>query len=184
MSSSPTKNTSLRIALIFLIVGLLWIFFSNLVSNSLFEDTSSIVNFQMMKGALFVLSTALLIYFLVNRELRRKNHLIEFLNKSEHWYNLMVSNIPNVDIYLFDPEGKLILSQGSVLPSMGINFDDIKGKSIDESSLTERTKNFMKPLIKSVVEGNRIDDMYEFENKHFQISGLGLQNEKKCFLPD
>ncbi|MDA3911818.1 MAG: ATP-binding protein [Bacteroidales bacterium] len=182
MSSRTTKNTSLRIALIFLIVGLLWIFFSDLVSNSLFEDTTSIVNFQMMKGAFFVLSTALLIYFLVNRELRRKNHLIEFLNKSEHWYNLMVSNIPNVDIYLFDPDGRLILSQGSVLPSMGVNLDEVTGKFIEESSLTERTKNHIKPLINSVLSGVKVEDVYDYEDKYFQISGLGLQNEKKVIF--
>lgn len=179
MSSRPTKNTSLRIALIFLIVGLLWIFFSDLVTNTLFEDPASIVNFQMMKGAFFVLSTALLIYFLVNRELRRKNHLIEFLNKSEHWYNLIVSNIPNVDVYLFDPEGRLILSQGAVLPSMGVNLDEFKGKSIEESDLSQRTKNHIKPLIGNVLKGHLIDEVYDFEDKYFQISGLGLQNEKK-----
>jgi signal transduction histidine kinase/ActR/RegA family two-component response regulator len=179
MSSRPTKNTSLRIALIFLIVGLLWIFFSDIVTNTLFEDPNSIVNFQMMKGAFFVLSTAILIYFLVNRELRRKNHLIEFLNKSEHWYNLMVSNIPNVDVYLFDPEGRLILSQGAVLPSMGVNLDEIKGKLIEESSMSQRTKDYMKPLISSVLKGHKVEDVYDFEDKYFQISGLGLQNEKK-----
>ncbi|MEA1873470.1 MAG: response regulator [Bacteroidota bacterium] len=178
MSSRIAKNTSLRIALIFLIVGLLWTFFSGLVSISLFEDTSSIVHFQILKGAFFVLSTAFLIYFLVNRELRRKNHLIEFLNKSEYWYNLIVSNIPNVDVYLFDQDGRMILSQGSVLASIGVNIDEIRGEFIENSSMTERTKHYIKPLIADVLKGESIDAVYDYEDKYFQISGLGLENEK------
>jgi signal transduction histidine kinase/CheY-like chemotaxis protein len=123
--------------------------------------------------------TALLIYFLVNREMRQKNQLIEFLNKSEHWYNVVVSNIPNVDIYLFDPDGRLILSQGSVLISQGVDVYNLRGKRLNETNLTQKTKDFVIPRLDSVLRGNEVEDVYQFKKSFYQIKGVALYDEKK-----
>lgn len=178
MSSKPAKNSSLQVALIYSAAGVVWIFLSDLISNLFFHDIESLVLFQISKGLLFVGLTTILIYFLVHKHLKRKNHLINFLNKSEHWYNVMLSNIPKVEVFLFSPDGKIILSQGKVLASHGIDISLFAGKALDDTDLSMRTKAFFSPRIKSLLKGETFNEVFESEQRYYDVHGECLRNEK------
>ncbi len=178
MSSKPAKNSSLQIALIYSAAGIIWIFLSDLISNLFFHDVESLVLFQISKGLLFVGLTAVLIYFLVHKQLKRKNHLINFLNKSEHWYNAMLSNIPKVEVFLFSPDGKIILSQGKVLASQGIDISLFAGKALNDTDLSMRAKAFFSPRIDSLLKGNTFNEIFESEKRYYDVHGECLRNEK------
>lgn len=178
MSSKPAKNSSLQVALIYSAAGIVWIFLSDLISNLFFHDMESMILFQISKGLLFVGLTAVLIYFLVNKQLKRKNQLINFLNRSEHWYNVMLSNIPKVEVFLFSPEGKIILSQGKVLASHGIDISLFAGKALDDIDLSMRTKAFFSPRIKSLLKGKSFNEVFEYEQRYYDVNGKCLRNDK------
>ncbi|MCF7953261.1 MAG: hypothetical protein K9K78_04215 [Spirochaetales bacterium] len=59
-----------RIVIIYLIFGLLWIYFSDMLIE--FIDTSlSIRVLQNIKGFIFILTTALLLFFLIRGDVRK-----------------------------------------------------------------------------------------------------------------
>src|ERR1041385_2657635 len=66
LSKAPFyRHIAWRISIFYLVFGLLWIFFSDWALN-LFPMEFAI-RFQSIKGAVFILLTALLLYFLVRR---------------------------------------------------------------------------------------------------------------------
>ncbi len=60
-----------RIALIYLIVGFLYIIFSDFFINSISNDSDTITEMQTYKGIGYVLVTSLLLFFLIRRHLRQ-----------------------------------------------------------------------------------------------------------------
>jgi signal transduction histidine kinase/CheY-like chemotaxis protein len=178
MKHRLTKNTAFKVAAVFFIFSALWIFLSDFLVSAMFKNPESITSYQTIKGILFVLVTTLLIYYLVHREIRRKNQMIKFLNKSEHWYNLMLSNIPRVDVLMFDPDARVILAQGKELARFGVNLDSIQGYQVSEVPLTQKTIDFFQPRLKKVLNGERVNDLYRFEGDTFQVRGVPLKNEK------
>ena len=57
-----------RIVLLYLVVGALWIFFSDLLVAALVQDPVWILRLQNIKGWLFILITATLLFVMIRRE--------------------------------------------------------------------------------------------------------------------
>lgn len=66
----PLK-AALRVSIVYVIIGALWILFSDKVLESYFSDTSLITLFSMIKGWVYVLATGVLIFFLILRPLKK-----------------------------------------------------------------------------------------------------------------
>ncbi len=64
-SSNGAFGKSIRITLIYLMVGCLWIVFSDLIVESIFKELSSITLVSIAKGVFYVAATAVLIFCLV-----------------------------------------------------------------------------------------------------------------------
>lgn len=56
-----------KIVVIYLLVGVIWIFFSDFVVDSVFEEKVDLIHAQNIKGWLFVTVTAILLFFLIKR---------------------------------------------------------------------------------------------------------------------
>ncbi|MEY3219805.1 MAG: hypothetical protein RIT27_1162 [Pseudomonadota bacterium] len=61
----------LRIALTYAFFGILWILFSDNVLSFLVKDIETLVLIQTFKGALYVLITTILLYFLIRRDYQK-----------------------------------------------------------------------------------------------------------------
>lgn len=57
-----------KIVLIYLLAGVFWIFFSDLVVDSMFEEKVDLIYAQNIKGWLFVAVTAILLFFLIKKD--------------------------------------------------------------------------------------------------------------------
>lgn len=57
-----------RIVLIYLTLGMLWIFFSDLVVEQLLQDKADLIIAQNIKGWLFIIITGLLLFFLIKKD--------------------------------------------------------------------------------------------------------------------
>ena len=66
-----THTASIRIAVIYACVGCLWILFSATLVGFVVRDSELIQHISIFKGLAFVLITAGLLYFLIDRHHRR-----------------------------------------------------------------------------------------------------------------
>ncbi|MFT6986671.1 MAG: response regulator RpfG family c-di-GMP phosphodiesterase [Psychromonas sp.] len=64
-----------RIVLIYLILGMSWIFFSDLVVEQLFRDKASLIIAQSIKGWFFIIITGLLLFFLIRKDVNARQEV-------------------------------------------------------------------------------------------------------------
>lgn len=74
---------AIKIALIYFLVGILWILFSDQLIQSISGTLETATNFQSFKGVFFVAFTAFLLFMLIHREMKRKNTILEDLEKAK-----------------------------------------------------------------------------------------------------
>ncbi len=171
------SKSALYIFLIYLLISSLYIFFSDSLVHSLFDDPETLTQYQSYKGLGFVVITSFLILFLVNREMKRKNELIQILNRENSWFNLLTMNVPNMDVYLVDKELKFILAQGSEMNKYQLKPADFVGKKVTEVGLETEIKEFLKKHYKKVLSGKRITKEYKFQGIFYEFRGTPVKNE-------
>lgn len=91
------RNGKFRIPLIYVVIGLLWVTFSNIGILSITDKTSSeLIRFLIFgKGFIFILTTGFLLYLLIAREQRKSD-------RSERQYRDIYEGNPN-PIWFYDP---------------------------------------------------------------------------------
>ncbi|MCB9207345.1 MAG: hypothetical protein H6610_11720 [Ignavibacteriales bacterium] len=62
------KTTHYRISIIYLIISILWIIYSDQIAAQLFTSYETFQQIQSIKGLLFVIATAILIFFLIRND--------------------------------------------------------------------------------------------------------------------
>lgn len=96
-----------RITLNYLILGLLWILFSDKLLDFLVTDDSLLTHFQTYKGAFFILATALFLYLLAKKHLEHLRLAESKLIESECHYKALFDNNHSV-IILINPDSARI----------------------------------------------------------------------------
>jgi PAS domain S-box-containing protein len=84
-------DVGIRIPLLYLIFGGLWILFSDELLESLVHNTEDLTRFQSYKGWAYVTASALLIYFLLRQYLRLQKKTAAQLHESEERLRLAVT---------------------------------------------------------------------------------------------
>ena len=108
-SANPGPGAALKIVLVYVVVGILWILASDTVVTWLFGDRGTVALVSMFKGVLFVGVTALLLYGLIARQLDTVRRMLKTVVSSEQ--DLQIS------------EGLLLESQKIAgLGSYALNF--------------------------------------------------------------
>ncbi|TPG05919.1 HD domain-containing protein [Rhodanobacter glycinis] len=81
-----------RTALVYLVAAALWIWFSDQALNALVNSQTELTFLQSLKGWLFVLATALALYWMIGRDLRRMEAVNRMLlNGHEQSLRVLVS---------------------------------------------------------------------------------------------
>jgi len=171
-------HSAFRIGIIYLIISIFWIFFSDKLILYISRDLQSITHYQTIKGIFFVLVTTIIIYFLIFNELKRKNEVINKINTNERWYNTLFSNIPRTDIYLFDNKMNFILAQGNQIKNYELQPEAIEGKNINELPLPKKMIDFLKEKFRKILNQKNVQEEFEYDEKWFELRGSPLINEK------
>jgi len=75
-------SAALKISIIYLVLGFLWILFSDKVLLSLTNEFNELSKIQTFKGWFYVLATAFLLFMLVHREIKKNNVIEDKLRKA------------------------------------------------------------------------------------------------------
>jgi len=89
------KRKALCIAASYAAVGLIWIALSDRIVMSFTDDVNVLSRFQTEKGFLFVLITAILVYFLSKSQLKRIYHTATKLFEAEKKHAEELENLVN-----------------------------------------------------------------------------------------
>ncbi|MFZ0929841.1 MAG: PAS domain S-box protein, partial [Syntrophobacteraceae bacterium] len=126
------RRLSLKISSIYALVGALWIFFSDRVAAVFSNTPQGLAQIETIKGWLFVLLTALLLYNLVSRGVKRLEVSQEAFIESEEKYRALVETT-ETGYAILDQQGKVLDANVHYAKLTGHNtLQEILGRSVTE----------------------------------------------------
>ncbi len=124
---------SLWVALAYLVAGSLWIVFSDAVVLRLFDDSRTLSQVQVWKGWAFVAVTALVLYLVMVRQLRRDRELLRLQQEQQEEIlrltQFQQSAIENANIWIcvLDSQGRVLLWNKAAEQICGYTSDEVMG---------------------------------------------------------
>ena len=118
-----------RIAGIYLVVGVLWILFSDQIVASMFADPAVLTRVSIYKGWGYVFVTALLLYFLIRRHTMEISDAKGQLRESEGSYWELLNNASD-GIFIADASGRYVLVNEEACKLAGYTRDELLSISL------------------------------------------------------
>lgn len=163
---------ALKITLIYFLIGFLWILFSDRLILELAGSSDTITTIQTYKGWFFVTVTALFLYYLISREIKKKNQiesdLIKAKKKAEESDLLKSAFLSNMSHEIRTPLNG-ILGFCELLLDDTFKEDD---KQIFAKHLTKNSNDLLK-LINDIMDISKIqENQFEISKKKFNLNAL------------
>lgn len=142
------KNRSaFKIFIIYLIIGGLWILFSDILLTELIPDPQLQYQLQTPKGWFFIIITGIILYFLIKYDLQVAQDLLnkeyssrlaaeesnKKLEESEAKFKWLIENAAD-GIFIVNQDGKCLDANENGLKMLGYTKDEIKELSFDKIS--------------------------------------------------
>lgn len=166
------NRIALKIALIYFLVGFLWILFSDQFILSLDGSIDTITILQTYKGWFFVSVTAILLFILIRNEIKKKNKietdLIKAKLKAEESDLLKTAFLSNMSHEIRTPLNG-ILGFCELLTDDSFSNED---KKVFAQNLTKNGNDLLK-LINDIMDISRIqENQYDISRKKFNLNNL------------
>jgi signal transduction histidine kinase len=163
---------ALKITLIYFLIGFLWILFSDQFILSLSGSGNSITVLQTYKGWFFVGVTALLLFFLIRNEIRKKNEVEENLMKAKlkaEESDLLKS------AFLSNMSHEIRTPLNGILGFCELILDDSfnrEEKKVFATNLTKNGSDLLK-LINDIMDISKIqENQFNISKKIFNLNNL------------
>ena len=147
-------KVEIRIAITFLIAGILWIVGSDFLVNLL----STNAHIQTYKGLMFVLLTTLLIYFLVRQESIKQEKIKALIKEKELEYEHLIENQDDL-LVKFDTSGRFLYVNEKYCAFFGKSKEELLNRSFmplvhedDRIATTLKMENLYKPPYKAILQ--------------------------------
>ena len=124
-----------KITFAYLIIGFLWIFFSDQLLESLIPDKNLLTIFQTFKGSFYIVVTAILLFYLVRRHIQNMRAVEKEQKESENRYEALFYENSSVMLFI-DPETKLIAdANNAALDYYGYTHQEITSLHIGQINI-------------------------------------------------
>ncbi len=200
MSLNRLKNPALKVAAIYACFSILWILFSDQILLWLVKDAESLTMVQMLKGWFFVLTTSVIIFFLLKNEISKINRAKENLIKEKAFTEKVINSMPGI-FYASSEDHQLVILNRNLQELIGkspeeINRDEFNlldhipdvekmhfAEAVKHAQETGQNFSFEAHFVKA--DGSRIPMLYtashiDFgDEKYFLGFGLDITERKK-----
>lgn len=189
------------IALVYAIIGTLWILFSDKLLLFYVKDIEQFNTISMYKGWFYVAVTGILLYILIHKELTKRNTILTELEKSkekaEESDKLKTAFLSNMSHYLRTPMNSIL---GFIELLKGRNINDEKREKF--LAIINEQSNHLLQFIDNIIEISKLQEgQTSIEVTQFSVNDLlgklltrfktEIEYEKKnsiisinCYIPD
>lgn len=158
------NNSAVRITIIFGVIGLSWIFFSDMIVGMFYTDIEKSQMAQTIKGMSYVTVTSFILYFLINNSQKKLSSSID------HYRNLFQNN-PN-PMYIYSLQNLRVLEVNeAALRKYGFTRDEFIGISIKDI----RPSSERKKLIENIAESKALNQSFETSGPWVHIDKNGKE---------
>ena len=137
VKSITGRSAALRIVSIYAIVGGLWIYLSDSAVRWLIRDPDVMIRIAVLKGLLFIVLTASLLYFLIKRTASRMAETNLRLKSSEERFQTIFDNMSDA-VFIHDAvTGRMLDVNRTACTMFGHTCEAIRTMEVNELSLGE-----------------------------------------------
>ncbi len=115
-----------KIASIYSIMGILWIYLSDTFFGSIISDKQLLIELSIYKGSLYVLITSFLLFYLVRRQMNRIQMSQIKAEESEKKFQTVLESVSLIGLIL-DVEGNIVLCNDFLLSLTGWKREEVLG---------------------------------------------------------
>ncbi|HEX3009598.1 MAG TPA: HAMP domain-containing sensor histidine kinase [Bacteroidales bacterium] len=165
-------QSDLKISLLYIVTGSLWILFSDKAARAFSKSEEAAHHIELYKGWFFVTITGFLLYLLIHAELKKRNKILNELQKSklkaEESNKLKSAFLANISHYLRTPMNSIL---GFVDLLQNRNLDE-KKKERFLSIVNEQSQHLLQ-FINNIIEISKLQGgQTEINVKEFSINEL------------
>lgn len=179
--SGPGRNR-FKIILIYLLMGGLWILFSDRLLASLVHEPEALSRFQTWKGWCYVAVTAWVLYALIGRYSRDiEGHVCDLeridaaLRRNEAELRLMVEQAGAI-LWTTDRELRVTSAQGTPLHALNLPVERGEGRTLHDYFHAERCTHPVIEAHRRVLEGASVSIEQTWLRRRFQARITPLRN--------
>lgn len=124
-----------RITLIYLLIGVLWILFSDKLLSGLVTDTATLSFLQSIKGSFYVVATAFLLWALVRDHTQKEKKNTKALRESEQRYRSLFHDSKSVMLLIDSDRGYIADANKAALDYYGYSYKEIRNLKISDINI-------------------------------------------------
>jgi PAS domain S-box-containing protein len=146
----------LKIILIYMITGGLWILFSDSLITRFTSDIDVLTRLATAKGWLFILVTSLLLYYLIKAYATEKKEAEESLHEVEDQVRKLSRAVEQnpASIIITDLDGNIEYVNPRFVETTGYLFGEVKGKKPSLLKSGSQPREFYRNLWDTIISGN------------------------------
>jgi PAS domain S-box-containing protein len=95
-------------------------------------------------------------------------------------YRTLAINIPNMNMFLFDHELKILIADGSEMEALGLAKNELEGKNLYELMQAKKASSFIPVLIRlfeKAILGAFSNNEYEHEGEYYRLKVLPVKGD-------
>ncbi|SHI17414.1 sensor domain-containing protein [Desulfosporosinus lacus] len=134
-----SKITPLRIAILYGLTSWIWILFSDGLIALIISNQQELLKFSTLKGGLFVLVTAILLYFLIQSgysSLQKSEQALKKEWAALERYRLLADEVQDIIIFI-SPEGQIIDANEAAVKRYGYTRQELTNMPVNKLRLPE-----------------------------------------------
>ena len=170
------RNVGFRVFIVFFIIGSFYILFSDMILGKLYTDIRKITGIQTAKGLLFIITTGIIMAYVVNREVNKKLSFLKQLHKEHKLYDTLVGNLPDTDVYIIDQHYKYIYASGKEMQKHHFDTEELINRTIDQLRLSREWKKKFKFFYSKGLNGERIKEDILFNKLWYEMNIIPLRD--------
>ena len=153
------KNPALKVALLYVVFGVIWILFSDMIVDLMFVEKDLVAHAQTYKGWAFVIFSGILFYFLIYREFSEKNKTQLELVKQKDLSDAVLDTV-GVFVAVLDSEGVIVFTNETFEEILSLKSEDIIGKNCSEVFASPDLANWIEKTV-SRTPDKKVENFYE-----------------------
>jgi len=156
------NSTALKTAVSFLIIGILWVTFSDRIAANLSNSPESLIRIEMLKGWFFIIMTSILLFFITKSYLNRAYYSLNEKKAVEKHLDIFTKFVNDI-ILLMDYNGRIIEANDRALDAYGYTKSEILKLNIEDLLVLDENNKLI----------NRRKKLIEHEGSVFESTHKG-----------
>jgi len=106
----------------------------------------------------------------------------EELKRIYNLYRTLTSNLPEINVFLFDDEKRIIIAEGSEFKERFYLKSDFEGKLVTELDLDEKVLDYLDHLYSTALKGEKISNELQYKGWWYQHIAVPVKDHKNRVL--